>query len=295
MTANTLTCQKCGSPVSPGMKFCESCGAKIGPLPVCPQCGAVLVPDVKFCETCGAPVSPAAPPVSPVPETPPARAADLPVTMEDKIVTAPEEKPVPVPAPVNEPPAPEPIKGLHKETGVRKPVPRQTILIAGVILLALIGAAGYFVVLPMLSGSGTSSQNLQVTPATPYSGSSLGTPVTTADASQAGTVSLTTGPTQVPPAGLGVTVDAERDPITSIITVTFQGGDGQYGVRELAVTLTRSDGTVETKSLGHLERGASITLQGTPKTDRIEVTANYYTGASYKVVDRIFEYKKRNG
>ena len=55
MTENPKTCQKCGSPVTPGMKFCESCGAKIEASAVCPKCGAALAPNVKFCESCGAP------------------------------------------------------------------------------------------------------------------------------------------------------------------------------------------------------------------------------------------------
>jgi hypothetical protein len=167
-------------------------------------------------------------------------------------------------------------------------------IIAGVIVLALLGAAVYFVVLPMLSGSGTPSPNQQP-PVTSGPGSSSGTPLTTAEASQAGTVSLTAGPTDVPPTNRALIIDVERNAITHDITVTFQGGEGQYGVRELAITLTRSDGTVETKSLGHLERGSSVTLKGTEKADRVEVTANFYNGETYKVVDKVFEYKKRVG
>jgi hypothetical protein len=108
-------------------------------------------------------------------------------------------------------------------------------------------------------------------------------------------VSLTAGPTDVPPANRALIIDVERNAISHDITVTFQGGEGQYGVRELAITLTRSDGTVETKSLGHLERGSSVTLKGTEKADRVEVTANFYNGETYKVVDQVFEYKKRVG
>lgn len=29
-------------------------------------------------------------------------------------------------------------------------------------------------------------------------------------------------------------------------------------------------------------------------TDRIEVTANYFNGAKYRIIDQLFEYKKRN-
>jgi hypothetical protein len=300
MTANQETCQKCGSPVTPGMKFCESCGAKIEALPACPKCGAAVAPEVKFCESCGAPVGPAAvpaeaPPVPRVPETPLAGEAKTPAEVmakvEEKIVPAPAEKPAPAPARVKESPQPEKIRDAPKETGPKKPVSRQTMIIAGVIVLALLGAAVYFVVLPMLSGSATPVQNQPVSPA----GTGSGTPSATAGVSQAGTFSLTAGPTEVPPSNLALIIDVEKNAISRNIIVTFQGGSGQYGVRELRITLSRSDGTVEEQSLSHLERGSSITLKGTDKTDRVEITAYYNNGESYKIVDKVFEYKKRIG
>ena len=36
-------------------------------------------------------------------------------------------------------------------------------------------------------------------------------------------------------------------------------------------------------------------MKGTDKTDRVEITANFYNGETYKVVDKVFEYKKRIG
>jgi hypothetical protein len=330
----------------PGMKFCESCGAKIEALPVCPQCGAVIAPNVKFCETCGAPVKgaketavpvaapvtvpepapvkeappPAQPPVkektpevapvaaaapaavTPAPKTVPVKEtkppAEPPEKAEEKPAPAPE-KPAPAPVPVKEPAKTEKVKGVIKETGPKQPGSSKTIIIAGIIILAFLAAAVYFVGLPMLSGSGTPVQNPPVSPVTTNSGSypvsPSQIPVTTAVTGQSGTFSLTPGPTQVPPANLGLIIDVERDAITHMITVTFQGGAGQYGVRELVVTLTRSDGTVETKSFKPENRGSFITLKGTEKTDRVEITANYYNGESYKVADQIFEYKKRTG
>ena len=349
MTANHQTCQKCGSPVTPGMKFCESCGAKIEALPSCLTCGAALAPDVKFCESCGAPVAPiaaptppvvapvVAPPVSKAPETPPVPEVKQPVEPSAKVeektapAPAPKEKPVvpepsakveektaPAPVPkektvVPEPsakveekpvPAPAPVKEIQKtlkkvedapkETGPKKPMSPTTMIIAGVIILALLGAVVFFVVMPMLSAPGTPSQNQQP-PATSAPGSSEGAPAATGATSQSVTVPLTAGPTDVPPNNRALIIDVERDAISQIITVTFQGGEGQYGVRELVVTLTRSDGTVETKSFKPDNRGVFITLKGTEKADRVEVTANFYNGETYKIVDKVFEYKKRVG
>ena len=122
-----------------------------------------------------------------------------------------------------------------------------------------------------------------------------GTPSATAGSSQAGTVSLTAGPTHVPPGNLALIIDVEKNAISRDIIVTFQGGSGQYGVKELRIKLSKSDGTVEEKSLSHLERGSSITMKGTEKTDRVEITANFNNGETYKVVDKVFEYKKRIG
>ena len=168
---------------------------------------------------------------------------------------------------------------------------KTTMIIAGIIVLALLGAAVFFVVLPMLSGPGTPAQNQPVSPA----GTSPGTPSAPAGSSQAGTVSLIAGPTDVPPTNRALIIDVEKNAISHDIIVTFQGGAGQYGVGELLITLTRSDGTVETKSLSHLERGSSISLKGTEKTDRVEITAYFYNGETYKIVDKVFEYKKRIG
>ncbi|MGB9176805.1 MAG: zinc-ribbon domain-containing protein, partial [Methanoregula sp.] len=331
MNANPQTCPKCGSPVMPGMKFCESCGAKIEALPACPQCGAALAPDVKFCETCGAPVktttegaAPVAAPVTPVPETTPIQEspppvketpaevaavaapvaaavapvsesapvkevkppAESPVKEEGKPVPATEEKPAPAPVRVKEPPKTEKIKETPKEAGPKKPVSTQTMIIAGVLVLAILGAAVYFVGLPMLSGSGTPPQNPPASPVTTNSGSSSGSssgiPLTTPVTSQAMTGSFTPGPTQIPPSNLVVVLDAERDPITSIVSVTFKGGEGQFGVREIQVTLTRSDGSSETKSFKPNTIGSGVTIQGTAKTDRVEATAYFYNGEQYK-------------
>jgi hypothetical protein len=176
-----------------------------------------------------------------------------------------------------------------EETDPKPPLPQQTKILAGILVLALLGAAVYFVVLPMLSGAGTTPPG-SVPPAVPGPAGSPPAP-----APDSSTVTLTAGPTQVLPVNRDLIIDVERDAISSIITVKFQGGEGQYAVRELAVTLTRSDGTVERKSFRPEFRGTFITLQGTQRTDRVEITAHFYNGESYKVVDKVFEYKKRSG
>jgi len=50
---STICCPKCKSPVKPGNRFCESCGAPIATR--CLSCGSEIGPGVKFCGNCGSP------------------------------------------------------------------------------------------------------------------------------------------------------------------------------------------------------------------------------------------------
>ncbi len=62
------TCPHCGSPITPGAKFCGGCGAPTQPAPVpppappaaaatCSRCGSALTPGIKFCGNCGTKVA----------------------------------------------------------------------------------------------------------------------------------------------------------------------------------------------------------------------------------------------
>jgi hypothetical protein len=218
------------------------------------------------------------------------------VKAEEKPEPAAEVKPVPpAPAPAKVLPVTEKAKDVPKETGPKKPIPQQTLIIAGIVVLALLGALAYFIVLPMITGPATASQNQQVPVVTTVPGSTSATQATQSGTSPSSTLSLTPGPTQVPPSNRVVILDAERDPISSVVSVTFKGGEGQYGVSTIVVTLTRSDGSSETKSFKPATIGSGVTFQGTPKTDRLEATSYFYSGEQYKIIDQIFEYKKRTG
>ncbi|PKG32289.1 zinc ribbon domain-containing protein, partial [Methanoregula sp.] len=50
---NPFTCPACSSPVKPGDKFCEACGAKIPALFTCTKCGTQFVHFKEQCELCG--------------------------------------------------------------------------------------------------------------------------------------------------------------------------------------------------------------------------------------------------
>jgi hypothetical protein len=240
MTENSILCPKCKSPVTPGMKFCESCGTRIEPV------------DIPLEKT---PVLPAEPAKT-------------------------------------EPVMPEKPKKVPEAAGPKKPLPQQTIIIAGVLVLLLLAAAVYFVVLPALSGPSPSAGSLPLLPGVPGTAAPSATQATN---SQTVEITLTAGPTEVPPGKFALVLDAERDPISHSVTVTFKGGAGQYGVSDIQVRLTRSDGQVLTQNFKPTTIGSGVTLQGTEKTDRVEASATYYSGEHYKIMDHIFEYQKRNG
>lgn len=50
---NPFACPACSSPVKPGDKFCEACGAKIPALFTCTKCGTQFVRFKERCELCG--------------------------------------------------------------------------------------------------------------------------------------------------------------------------------------------------------------------------------------------------
>ena len=51
-----FACPACSSPVKPGDKFCEACGAKIPALFTCTKCGTQFVHFKEQCELCGGPL-----------------------------------------------------------------------------------------------------------------------------------------------------------------------------------------------------------------------------------------------
>jgi hypothetical protein len=168
----------------------------------------------------------------------------------------------------------------------------KTLVVAGVIGIIILGILAWLVILPLLSSVGTSNGGNG--PGLP---GIAGTPVTTtgpAAITGAAATAFELKPTQIIPVNLEVTYQADRDPITGLVTVTFTGGPGLNGISDTAITVTRSDGQVVTKSFKPKQVGDFVTLQGTLKTDRIEVVTNFYNGDSYRVIDKLFEYKKKN-
>jgi hypothetical protein len=69
-----MQCPQCRADNDAGLRFCESCGAKL--VAMCPSCGHELKPQANFCGHCGASLSgPAAPQAAAPPELAPAAPA----------------------------------------------------------------------------------------------------------------------------------------------------------------------------------------------------------------------------
>jgi hypothetical protein len=321
-------CPNCKKPVAEGTAFCDACGLRVSPPPACSRCELPLAPDTNFCEACGTPVG--APPVSQDPgnssDAEPALPKKGKSTKSRKGKKATKLKKdafvlpsmvIPEPAvekPVeNGPPSPSDETARSREAeGGKKPVPRvhdavtartgsagprvsRKKLVVGGLLVAGLILAGVF-----LAGHfpGTHKPSSAVSP-NPIPAAAVPAPETgyPPDLPTGRTVtgpSLVPGPTQVPPESYLIWLQAERDPITNIVTVIYDGGKGQRAVRDVRATLTRSDGKIVTQIFRPETVGEGASLQGTRYVDRLEVVITYNSGGEYKVIDRLFSYKQRD-
>lgn len=106
--------------------------------------------------------------------------------------------------------------------------------------------------------------------------------------SAAGTVAVTTAAPatlETLPAGQNLGISVNRQPLNREIDVTFNGGSAQGAVRAMEVTVTRSDGTTETKPL-EARQGAEVTFTGTKGEDTVVVTATLTNGKTYRFFEQ---------
>jgi len=104
--------------------------------------------------------------------------------------------------------------------------------------------------------------------------------------------SLTTSPTDAMPTNILISVSVGQKTDQGTIPVTFNGGAGHGNVNGVTVTLTRADGSTQTKTLG-FDQGDQVTMDGTPRTpgtltgaaDRVQVTVSMNNGLTYKIAD----------
>lgn len=111
--------------------------------------------------------------------------------------------------------------------------------------------------------------------------------------------SLSTEPTDAIPSYNMVKIDVGEKDYLGIIPVIFQGGIGMIHVKKIDVKLTRTDGSVQTATVG-TKKGDEVELQGTRGEgsarglfDRIEVWVTMDNGERYKTNDELREYRTR--
>jgi hypothetical protein len=323
-------CPNCRKVVAEETVFCDSCGLRLIPPPTCSKCHLPLAPETNFCETCGTPVGPATPPypdLSVLEEKTPT------VQKKERSVRAKKSKKKKSLPPHNdglsdpfltgiEKNVPEKVQSdtaleeIPKEQNDRKAsnipldikpearkfyqgngVPRKTLIISCTFIFILILALTFMT--GLLNNSNISFKD-GISPPDSRSHPQVSPRPTSVETFNVSRDNTTAAPlyipdtTQSPPESLRVWFQAERDPITHIVTVLFDGGNGQRGVREVLVRLTRSDGDVLTQTFKPTATGEGVSLPGTKYIDRLEVIVNYYNGDQYKVIDKVFDYKIRN-
>jgi len=106
-------------------------------------------------------------------------------------------------------------------------------------------------------------------------------------------------PTDTMPDNQAVTVNVEEKDYLGNIAVIFQGGMGQVNVKRIDLKLTRADGTTQTATLG-TNKGDTVELEGTRgsgsltgQPDRVEVRVTMNSGQTYKIIDKLVEYRTR--
>lgn len=101
--------------------------------------------------------------------------------------------------------------------------------------------------------------------------------------------SIQPSPTDVVPAAYMVTVQVQKNTISTNpdITVSYRDGVGAYLVLSMEVEVVRSDGIVESQSVESPDQSTNVVLAGTTGTDRVIVYVTYANGATYKIYDAI--------
>jgi hypothetical protein len=318
----TKLCPNCGKPFENGTVFCDSCGLRLSPPPACPKCGLPLAPGTNFCEACGSPVGSV-----PVPCTErivaDEKSLDIPKTGRSLKRKKLHPK-TPPPAPgialpdsvttITDKPDPEKVSQDHEvpaeippAVGQTAPVnadsDRERLFSRKKIILSCILAVVIILIIALMTGM-VKVPPIQILPGVLNHGNATQSQDNTRPVTAETTIPLTLsaplvpalapGPTLVPPESLLVWIQAERDPITNNVTVLFEGGKGQRGVRMIEARLTRSDGNVLVQTFKPTTMGEGAVIQGTKFSDRLQVIVFYNNGDQYTIIDKIFAYKGRN-
>jgi len=158
------------------------------------------------------------------------------------------------------------------------------------------GGIAFLMLLLVVAGC-TQTTTQQATPA-PTAQPTTEVPDTTTVATAAPTVlasSSTPGPTDTLPSAQAVDVQVASNgkSIDPQVILTFRGGKGMNVIPEIDITLTRSDGTVESdKMVQPLYVGKTVSLAGsTGNKDRAEVWVYTTQGDKVKIIDQYVPFR----
>lgn len=313
------SCSLCGTLLEPGSRFCPSCGTVVGNTKghAHLKAGEEEYPEKAPQEPAPEPEPVAEPVPEPAVKTPAAKG-----NAPDPLMMIPEPDVSDFPE-GDEEPEDRPSRDFRKTAAKKTAAAVTTIppvsckksgflagydrkkiaVTAGILILIIAGAA--LVLAGILHLPQGEIPPVQDTPApvmatmpepeiTEDTATVTPTVTITATPAPAKTPSLVPGPTQVPPDNFAISFEAERDPVSHMVTVLYKGGKGQMAVGNVFVRLTRSDGKVLSGTFKPTQVDSGISFPGTEKVDRLEVIVYYSTGESYTVIDKIFEYKIRN-
>ncbi|MCX6689472.1 MAG: hypothetical protein NTZ39_07270 [Methanoregula sp.] len=157
--------------------------------------------------------------------------------------------------------------------------------------LPLILASIILAICLLISGCVQPAVQPQTTPATPAPGTVF-TPQAVQSQPASQTCSLVPEQTQQVPVDESVSVTVNRNTISEnpTITTTFNGGKGLGMVERMDVTVVRSDCVTEHGERVNPGMGASVTLMGTTKTDRVIVGITMTSGIQYTVIDKDYPF-----
>ena len=158
------------------------------------------------------------------------------------------------------------------------PGPDKKLLIAGIVGAVVIIAIALFIVIPMFSGAGSGASALAGT-------SSVASASTTAPTTNSGT--LTPGPTQTIPSKYTVLLEVDKNKISGDTSVRAVGPDLGV-VKYIQVTLYEQDGQTITDTLVPHTKTNTITLHGSIKPERVQVTVVFYSGEQYTPIDKTY-------
>lgn len=246
----------------------------------------------------------------------PASAAGLPESRagpEDELLLGLEPGEPTGPGPEERPAATR--KTPKKEAAAKTPArgkpgsSKKTLLVIGIIAAIIVIAIALVVLLPMLTGSGSSVTKTPVVQSTP-----VATPTTVVTTVPPPTpepvVPETTTPALSVPAEVPAATETPeqvdvlppqytlhfeviKDVVTGDVTVSVTGPSRNV-VKDIEVTVHHPDGTTDSDHLLPPQGMTEVTVTGTRNPERVVATVLFYSGEQYTVIDRIVSFSRRS-